>query len=66
MNPFTFIGDIARAIGAFFGYSQHRSEINNSPEMKKRDEMQKEIYADDQDDKNITERNLDDSRNSLS
>ncbi len=55
-----------RAIAEFFGLISKRSDLNNTDEMKKRSEAQKENDQDDQDDKNIANRDLGASRNNLS
>lgn len=36
-------------VAQFFGYTKHRSELNNTPEMKKRAEAQAENKQDDKD-----------------
>jgi hypothetical protein len=61
-----FITQFFRAAAEAFGFINKRSDLNNTPEMKKRADAQNEIDQDDSDDKNIANRDLDASRNSLS
>lgn len=63
MNPLTFIGDIFRAVTAIFGFGQKKLELNNTPEMQKRSEAQKETNQDDIDAKILKDGDVDDLRN---
>lgn len=66
MSPFQFILDGIGMLKEIFGFVNKKTDLNNTPEMKKRAEAQKENNADDQDAKNIRNRDVDSTRNALS
>lgn len=59
MNPLSFISGLFNVIAGFFGYVSKRSDLNNTPEMKKRDELRKETEQNDEDSKDIRNADLD-------
>jgi len=54
------------AIGAVFGFASKRSDLNNTPEMKRRDEAQKKNNEDDKNAKAIRNADEDAVRKNLS
>lgn len=55
-----------KALGVFLGIIDKEIELHNTPEMKKRDEAQKEIKQDDADIKAIAEKDSDHVERGLS
>lgn len=62
----TLISDFFKAVGAFFGFIDKRSDLNNTPEMKTNAEKEKEMEQEDQDVEDIKKRDLDAVRRSAS
>jgi hypothetical protein len=66
MNPIPLLAALFGAIKEAFGFGNKITDLKNTPEMKQRDEAQKEINKDDEDEKNIAKRDLDAIRRSAS
>lgn len=66
MNPLSFIGDIARAVAAIFGFAQKKTELNNTPEMQNAAQAQKQNNQKDDDAKAIANGDVDAVSNKLS
>ena len=61
-----FLKDIFAAIAAIFGLVSKRSDLNNTEEMKKRQNLQNENKQNDEDSENIKDGDLDSIRKKLS
>ena len=66
MNPLSWITAGLRALGEIFGFINRKADLNNTPEMKKSQEAQKEAENDDEIARIIRDRDLKAGRNRLS